>query len=79
MPEKSGITPADIEDWESLEITRMFFEDVRLILEDADIQVHRSLELNQKEEAALFNAGMTQVQEILEIPGRMKEDAKDAT
>ena len=74
MPE---LTLEDLDDWEHLEITRLFFEYVKVLLEDADNHVHSCLEENKKEEAALFNAGMVQIKEIMDIPERMKDDIKE--
>ena len=77
MPEQSGITPEDIKDWETLEVTRLFFSYVNVHLEDADRLVHTCLGQNQKDEAALHNAGMVQIQEIIAIPESMKEDLEE--
>jgi hypothetical protein len=79
MAEQSGITVEDIKEWRDLEVTCLFFEYVKVHLEDDDNRVHGSLENNLKDEAALFNAGMSRLHDVMEIPERMIEDLKEET
>lgn len=70
----------DIREWEDAKITKDFFEIVRNLMEREDAIVHKHLRVesfNQDSfyQAALANAGMEQLQEILDIPERMKENA----
>lgn len=70
----------DIREWEDAKITKDFFEIVRNLMEREDASVHKHLRVesfNQDSfyQAALANAGMEQLQEILNIPERMKENA----
>ena len=61
-----------------------FFNIVKLLLDDSNKMVHKHLEVpggvsihDAFLQAALFNAGMAQVEEIMAIPDRMIEDSKE--
>ena len=57
----------------SLEVTQYFMDLVRELKDGEDKMVHLHLEKNEKDEAGLANAGMTQLDEVLKIPEIMKE------
>ena len=71
------LTPDDIKSWQKLEVTKLFFTYLDVHIQDADSQVHLLLEGNEKEQAALANAGKTQLEEVVDIPNRMVEDMKE--
>ena len=68
------ISNNDIREWLDLEVTKEFFERVQVLIEDSDRMIHKHLESNQLQEAAYFNAGKTQLEEVLNLPELMKED-----
>lgn len=70
----------DIEElkaWGDSRVTKEFMERINLLMQDADNMVHLALEKNEKEEAALHNAGMRSYREVLDIPEIIKEDLKE--
>jgi hypothetical protein len=72
------IIKQEVLDWVGEPMTIEFFERVKLHIVDADANVHRALEEVQYEQAALHNAGMVQLEEVMDIPQRMiNEDDED--
>lgn len=60
-------TKEDVRSWKDDPITQEFFALVSLLIEDADKCVHRCLEDNLLQDAALHNAGMAKLQDVLGI------------
>ena len=73
----SDISIEEVRDWLLSPVTQEFFSYVDLHYTDMDISVHKSLEAGELENAALCNAAMRQIEEIKDIPSRMKERVKD--
>ena len=71
------LTPDDIRSWQKLEVTKLFFTYLDVHIQDADSQVHLLLEKAEPHQASLTNAGMVQLQEVVDIPDRMGEDLKE--
>jgi hypothetical protein len=69
------MTKEEIREWEESSITLAFFDQVKLHRDDADAQVHNCLESQSGvTDAAIFNAAMVKLEEVLDIPRRMKEE-----
>ena len=72
----SGLSVEDIRDWKESEVTIEFFKLVHELLEDSDRQVHKYLEQGDLNQSAYYNAGMVQLEEVLDIPEIMKHNLK---
>ena len=67
----------EIRAWEKDPVTIDFFERLKVHHEDADMEVHKSLAAYDLNNAALHNAGMVMLEEVLDIVYRMIEDARE--
>lgn len=63
----SNITAQDFKDWLQQPETVLFMEYVDTLRFDNDKLTHDALKKNALEQAALFNAGMTQLKEVLKV------------
>jgi len=70
-------TIEEIKSWQRDPVTVEFFDRVSLHREDADLQVHKSLEDGEQQQAALHNASMVVFEEVLDITGRMIDELKE--
>jgi len=71
------MTPEDIKDWLGLEVTKDFMARIYALKEFADSKVHSCLETYEAKQAEYWNAGMHQLQEVLDLPQRMIEEAEE--
>lgn len=74
MPE---FTVNDVRAWLDDPITQEFFGLVKLQMDDADKCTHKCLEENQLQEAALHNAGMAKLKDVLELPELLIQNIKE--
>ena len=73
----SEITSQDITDWKNEPVTREFFLRIVELREQEDKEVHKALEEGKLEQAAYANAGKTQLEEVLELPGNLMDEVID--
>lgn len=74
----SNITAQDFKDWLNQPETVLFMEYITILRNDNNNFVHTALSKNEKEEAALFNAGMVQLDEVLkEVSKTIISDLKE--
>lgn len=66
----------DIIAWRSNHVTQVFFDYIRLTIEDSDKLVHSSLSSHEDLDAHMHNAGKLMLEEVLDIPDRMISDFK---
>lgn len=66
-----SFTVEDVRAWKNDPITKEFFSVILVLVEDADKCVHRCLEENDLQDAALHNAGMSKLKDVLDIPDEL--------
>ena len=72
----------EVKEWLRNEVTVAFFERIDIHIADADKMVHKALEDNEKEQAALHNAKYVSFKDVKDVPGDMiyeLEGEKDET
>ena len=71
------MTPEDIKDWQGLEATKAFFEEIKRLRDDTDMRVHQALTSNEMYKAGMLSADMETLDTVLELPQRMIEEAEE--
>jgi hypothetical protein len=59
------------------EVTQDFLKRVDALIRHNDEKVHASLSINELQEAALFNAGVDQLREVVDIPEQIKIELEE--
>ena len=77
MVQQVDITPEDVRAWEKDVVTKEFIAYVKMAIDDNDNKVHAALEMQMSDnQASLYNAAMTALKEVLDIPDNMVEELK---
>lgn len=63
----SDYTKEDIQDWIRQEITRDFLGRIKALRDYSAEQVHKHLSRNEVNEAMMFNSGMLQLDDVLDV------------
>lgn len=71
------VTIEDIIAWKKDSVTILFMENLELLKRGCNEGVHTSIKSKMFQEAADFQAGLTQIEEIIGLPDEMIEEIKE--